>query len=38
MLRALFKQGSFWTITNEKAFRDLGSGLTLRLVLKNKII
>jgi len=22
----------------EKAFRDLGSGLTLRLVLKNKII
>jgi hypothetical protein len=25
MLRALFKQGSFWTITNEKTFRDLGS-------------
>ena len=24
MLRALFKQGSFWTITNEKTFRDLG--------------
>ena len=26
MLRALFKQGSFWTITNEKAFSDRGSG------------
>jgi len=25
MLRALFKQGSFWTIVNEKTFRDLGS-------------
>ena len=24
MLRALFKQGSFWTITNEKTFKDLG--------------
>ena len=24
MLRVLFKQGSFWTITNEKTFRDLG--------------
>jgi len=23
---------------HEKTFRDLGSGLTLRLVLKNKII
>ena len=27
MLRALFKQGSFWTITNEKTFRNRGSGL-----------
>ena len=27
MLRALFKQGSFWTIINEKTFRDRGSGL-----------
>jgi len=26
MLRALFKQGSFWTITNEKTFSDLGFG------------
>jgi len=26
MLRALFKQGSFWTIKNEKTFRDRGSG------------
>jgi hypothetical protein len=26
------------TFVHEKAFRDLGSGLTLRLVLKNKII
>jgi hypothetical protein len=25
-------------LLNEKAFRDHGSGLTLRLVLKNKII
>jgi len=25
-------------LLNEKAFKDLGSGLTLRLVLKNKII
>jgi len=29
MLRALFKQGSFWTITNEKTFRDLGSGFVV---------
>ena len=26
------------TLVHEKTFRDLGSGLTLRLVLKNKII
>ena len=26
MLRALFKQGSFWWIINEKTFRDRGSG------------
>jgi len=29
MLRALFKQGSFWTITNEKTFRDRGSGFVV---------
>ena len=29
MLRALFKQGSFWTIINEKTFRDLGSGFAV---------
>ena len=33
MLRALFKQGSFWTITNEKAFRDLGSGFAVKVRL-----
>ena len=32
MLRALFKQGSFWTITNEKTFRDLGSGFMKRTI------
>ena len=32
MLRALFKQGSFWTITNEKAFRDHGSGFGIRRI------
>jgi len=26
MLRALFNAGSFWTIINEKTFRDRGSG------------
>ena len=26
MLRALFNPGSFWTIINEKTFRDRGSG------------
>ena len=25
MLRALFKQGRFWPIINEKTFRDRGS-------------
>ena len=29
MLRALCKSGRFWTITNEKAFRDLGSGFVV---------
>ena len=32
MLRALFKQGSFWTITNEKTFRGLGSGFVMFII------
>ena len=33
MLRALFKQGSFWTIINEKTFRDRGSGFVVKVRL-----
>ena len=33
MLRALFKQGSFWTIKNEKTFRDLGSWMNTALTI-----
>ena len=36
MLRALFKQGSFWTITNEKTFMDLGSGFVVKICVMKK--
>ena len=37
MLRALFKQGSFWTIANEKTFRDLGSGFVYYIVIGTSV-
>ena len=34
MLRALFNPGSFWTIINEKTFRDLGYRVLLMTLKK----